>query len=66
MRKCPFNDCEEVIGDHLFACMRHWNSLNLTDRHTIEEAYEAYLDGDDGLVELRKRQQEVLGDRGTA
>ena len=42
MRKCPFNDCEEVIGDHLFACRRHWYSLNLTERQEVYAAYNDY------------------------
>ncbi len=66
MRKCPFNGCEEELPDTRFSCRLHWYALNLTDRHTIQEAYANYLSHDISLVELRQRQQEVLGDRGTA
>ena len=66
MRKCPFNDCEEVIGDHLFACRRHWYSLNLTERQEVYAAYNDYTSDTIGVEELRRKQQEVLGERGTA
>lgn len=67
MRYCPFNGCGAELPEHLFACRLHWQSMSLSDRQEINDAYTAYM-ADDGisLTELRQRQQAVLGDRGTA
>lgn len=66
MRQCPFNNCERQVPDHIFACRKHWYSLNQAHRAEIVEAYNQYLQNVIGIEELRERQQKVLGTRGTA
>lgn len=67
MRTCPFNNCDKQIINFMFACRKHWFSLNAAERAEILASYNDY-GADDGisLDELRRRQQAVLGDRGNA
>jgi hypothetical protein len=65
-RPCPFHGCTQVLPDYLFACKAHWFSLLPAERDCIWEAYTRWKDGSLGVDELRRIQQEVLGDRGTA
>jgi hypothetical protein len=66
MRKCPFHGCEEVVLEVLFACPRHWRSLTKAEQAEVWEAYQAYRRDEIGVEGLRKRQQAVLSDRGSA
>jgi hypothetical protein len=65
MRTCPFHGCAETIPGEYFACKRHWYSMNRRDRVGLAVAYNAFLDGRLTLAELRRKQQEILGDRGS-
>ncbi len=66
MRTCPFHNCVEDLPDHIFACRQHWFSLGKSERSTIYAAYESYMRDEIDIEELRRRQQAVLGTRGTA
>ncbi|MFO0806055.1 MAG: hypothetical protein U0791_23365 [Gemmataceae bacterium] len=66
MRTCPFNGCGQKIPDKLFACRGHWFRLSRVEKSAIDTAYRRYLDGHIDVVELRRIQQDVLGNRGTA
>lgn len=65
MRTCPFHDCGRPIPVDKFACAKHWRALSPADRRAVNAIYGDYLAGRIGVDELRKRQQQVLGDRGT-
>lgn len=60
MRTCPFTGCKATIPDHLFACGRHWHSLNPRQQRHIYAAYDDYLADKIGFDALRRRQQQVL------
>lgn len=66
MRKCPFNDCNKQLPDAVFACRKHWFSLNVAERAAVYQCYNQYLYGTINIEELRAEQQMVLRDRGTA
>lgn len=66
MRTCPFAGCEVTLPDHLFSCKTHWWHLSRPERAQIHAAYDDYLNDRIDMEQLRKIQQEVLGDRGTA
>lgn len=60
MRTCPFHGCKVVVHDSVFACKRHWFSLNATQRQTIYSAYDDYMTDKISMEELRRIQQSVL------
>ncbi len=66
MRRCPFNGCDKDIPSEMFACRPHWYSLARGDQNIIWNAYKRYTAGKIGPRELRRIQQEVLGERGKA
>jgi hypothetical protein len=60
MRICPFDGCQVKIADEVFACRRHWFSLNAEERRWIKFAYNQYLRGEIEVEKLREIQQSVL------
>lgn len=66
MRTCPFHGCEATVQDHMFACFPHWKMLSPQDKSRIGRAYDDYRKDLFGIEVLRRIQQDVLGDRGTA
>lgn len=66
VRTCPFNNCGATIPSDLFACRKHWYSLNKSERETIWAAYRDFLASRIDGETLRRVQQEVLGERGVA
>jgi hypothetical protein len=66
MRTCPFHGCDARIPDVLFACRFHWSTLSRVDQRRISAVYANYLAGDLDVEQLRRIQDEVLGDRGLA
>jgi hypothetical protein len=66
MRKCPFHNCGKEIPEERFACAPHWFSLTKEEQAEIYAAYRAYQRDEIGVEGLRRRQQAVLGDRGSA
>lgn len=66
MRKCPFTACGRSIPDDIFVCKPHWFRLSPAERATINEAWSNYQINAIGIDELRRIQQSVLGNRGTA
>lgn len=66
MRTCPFNGCYKDLPENIFACRKHWNALDYSERLKITDLYRAYRDHRIGIEELRREQQAVLGNRGTA
>jgi hypothetical protein len=64
-RSCPFHGCERPVRDAMFACQDHWFQLEPWERREIVKVEREWQAGviDDG--EVRRRQQEVLGGRGT-
>jgi hypothetical protein len=65
-RPCPFHGCVQTLPDYLFACKAHWFTLSPEERDCIWNAYRCWHEGNLGSNELRRIQQDVLGDRGTA
>ena len=65
-RTCPFNDCGKAIDANIFACGRHWRSLGPGDKAAIYDCFAKWRSGEIDGDELRRRQQNVLGLRGTA
>ena len=66
MRKCPFHGCSRQLPYDYFACAAHWRTLGPADQGRIYDAYYKYRTDKIDLAELRRIQQEVLGDRGNA
>lgn len=65
-RICPFHGCGRKIGDSMFACGKHWYSLNRADQMRVHEMYADYTTGKIGIETLRHRQNDVLRSRGSA
>lgn len=65
-RLCPFHGCPEIIPPDLFACRPHWYSLKESARVRIGWAYREWKAGALTIEELRKVQQDILGDKGNA
>jgi hypothetical protein len=59
-RKCPFHGCELMVPSTMFACRKHWYSLNVDQQAEIYAAYAAWKCGNITGDELRRRQQAVL------
>lgn len=66
LRQCPFHGCNIRIPGSVFACRRHWFSLNRAERLKVYDSYGRWQAGELSLEELRAIQQQVLGTRGTA
>lgn len=66
MRICPFGGCLKEIPQSLFACRKHWGSLNSKERAEVWAIYDSWLNEEIGWEEVRQRQQSILGVRGTA
>ena len=65
-RPCPFHGCTSPAPDGMFACKAHWFQLEPSERQEIAMAMRQRRAGEIDDCELRRRQQEVLGRRGTA
>ena len=65
-RPCPFSGCNRPVRDAMFACQTHWFLLEAWERQEIAIAMRQRHAGEIDDRELRRRQQGVLGKRGTA
>jgi hypothetical protein len=60
MRACPFAHCGELIPENMFACYRHWLTLDKWQMARIWACYRDYLADNIDLDGLRAIQQEIV------
>lgn len=63
-RPCPFHGCKTRVIDAMFACKKHWFQLEPWEREGIAMATRQRRAGEIDDNEMRRRQQELLGNRG--
>jgi hypothetical protein len=60
MRRCPFPNCEKVIGSGYFCCKPHWWSLPDYMRNEVMLMWQEYKADRITIKELRRRQHNVV------
>jgi len=64
-RKCPWHGCDVRVPSSFFCCKKHWDLLTMKEKDALIDAHAAHRDNHIEAGELKRRQQHVLGTRGT-
>lgn len=66
MRTCPIGNCRRPLRDHACVCRECWWRLGRTERAKLQAVLREFEAARIDAAELRRRQHEVLRDRGMA